>query len=67
MVLNAFSFKVAELGFRVWWEFVPSAQNVADVPSRSRVRPDILDALGCRNQGFIIPEFATWEAQMHLL
>ena len=67
MVLNAFSFKVAELGFRVWWEFVPSAQNVADVPSRSRVRPDILDALGCRNHGFIIPEFATWEAQLHLL
>ena len=30
---------------------------MADVPSRSRVRPDILDALGCRNCEFIIPDY----------
>ena len=44
----SFSFKMAELQFRVWWEFVPSAQNVADLPCRGKeVDEDgLLNALG---------------------
>jgi hypothetical protein len=35
-IVDSFSKRVASLGFRPWIEYVPSAQNVADLPSRDK-------------------------------
>jgi hypothetical protein len=35
-IVDSFSKRVASLGFRPWFEYVPSAQNVADLPSRDK-------------------------------
>ena len=35
-IINAFKVKQAELGLAIWFEYVPSAQNLADLPSRGR-------------------------------
>ena len=35
-IVDAFAKRVASIGFRPWFEYVPSAQNVADLPSRGK-------------------------------
>ena len=35
-IVDSFAKRVASLGFRPWFEYVPSAQNVADLPSRDK-------------------------------
>ena len=69
LILSAFSFKMAELQFRVWWEFVPSAQNVADLPSRGKEDDEdgLLNALGSVLSKFIVPEFGEWNSQIGLI
>jgi hypothetical protein len=69
LILSAFSFKMAELQFRVWWEFVPSAQNVADLPSRGKEDDEdgLLHALGSVLSEFIVPEFGEWNSQIGLI
>ena len=69
LILSAFSFKMAELQFRVWWEFVPSAQNVADLPSRGKEEDEdgLLNRLGSVLSTFIVPEFGEWNSQIGLI
>lgn len=33
-IVNSFNVRQAYLKFRVWWEWVPTHQNIADLPSR---------------------------------
>ena len=62
LILNTFSLRAAELGLRAWFEFAPSAQNIADVPSRRRERPDILDSFESMEIPFVIPDFKYWSS-----
>ena len=61
LILSAFSFKMAELQFRVWWEFVPSAQNVADLPSRGKEDDEdgLLNALGSVLSNLLCPSLVS--------
>ena len=36
-IINAFAIKQAALGMRIWFEWIPSEQNISDLPSRNKL------------------------------
>ena len=36
-IINAFALKQAALGMRIWFEWIPSEQNISDLPSRDKL------------------------------
>ena len=73
-IINAFVMRVARFEFRPWFEYIPSAQNIADLPSRAKWAEyyEVIsaDAEGRRPDGSVasvfvpmkLPDFATWAA-----
>ena len=73
-IINAFVLRVARVEFRPWFEYIPSAQNIADLPSRAKWAEyyEVIgaDAQGRRADGsaasvfvpMVLPDFATWAA-----
>ena len=51
-IVDSFSKRVASLGFRPWIEYVPSAQNVADLPSRDKWS-EYYSVIGADEQGLL--------------
>ena len=66
----------ARLRSRIWFEYVPSEQNIADLPSRGKfgemhavmeaVRADLgVESWGFRNyEHVVLPDFSTWCAPL---
>lgn len=78
-IVNAFSVRAARLEFRPWFEYVPSAQNIADLPSRGKWR-EYYEAIGADASGrgldgkpasifvpTVLPDFSTWAAPLAVL
>ena len=69
-IVNAFKVKQAALRLRVWFEYVPTHQNVADLPSRGKWREmeeilsGVCDEWICFRWKIILPEFETWLAPL---
>ena len=74
-IINAFRLKQAALGMRVWFEWIPSEQNIADLPSRGKASElyRIFDAVSdyisgseweCYEWDMVIPDFSTWIAPL---
>ena len=74
-IINAFKVMQADLGLRIHFEYVPSAQNVADLPSRgafARMREVIETAFGRPlvigqnyfEHDFVLPSFETWNSPL---
>jgi hypothetical protein len=70
-IINAFKVKQAALRLRCWFEYIPSEQNIADLPSRGAFARmmEVIDAV----TGFewilfsytaILPSFSTWDAPL---
>jgi hypothetical protein len=66
-IVNSFNVRQAFLRFRVWWEWVPSSQNIADLPSRWALESivpgavvEILPGIFSSPIPFVIPPFQTW-------
>ena len=71
-LVHVFHAAVAALGCNVWIEYVPSASNVADLPSRldeGEPIPDVLRELGSTvdpEHPLVIPEIeADWRATFY--
>ena len=70
-VINAFKVKQAALRLRCWFEYVPSEQNIADLPSRgaySRML-EVIDAVSSGewtlfSYAAVLPNFSTWDAPL---
>ena len=71
-IINAFKVKQAALSLKAWFEYVPSEQNIADLPSRGlwdRLY-EILDVISpekweCVRYGVVsFSDFSTWEAPL---
>jgi hypothetical protein len=73
-IVDSFSKRVASLGFRPWIEYVPSAQNVADLPSRDKWS-EYYSVIGADEHGFLpsgerasewiemnVPDVSGWSA-----
>ena len=73
-IVDAFSKRVASIGFRPWFEYVPSKQNVADLPSRGKWE-EYFDAIGASASGklpsgedasdfieMVVPEVYGWSS-----
>ena len=61
-IVHAFSSQAARLRFRPWFEYVPSAQNVADLPSRGKWA-EYYAAIGSDSScelTMVLPGFSTW-------
>jgi hypothetical protein len=58
LLLSSMHLRIARLGIRIWIEFVPSALNFADAPSRSDFRQ--LDRLHAIRIPFAFPSLASW-------
>jgi hypothetical protein len=74
-IINAFRLKQAALGMRVWFEWIPSEQNIADLPSRGKASElyRIFDAVSeeisggeweCYEWDMVIPDFSSWTAPL---
>ena len=74
-IINAFRIKQASLGMRIWFEWVPSEQNIADLPSRGKEAElyRVFDAVACvLSDGFwecyeyevVMPDFSSWLAPL---
>ena len=74
-IINAFRLKQAALGMRIWFEWVPSEQNIADLPSRGKASElyRIFDAVSdvvsggewvCYEWDMVLPDFSTWIAPL---
>ena len=70
-IINAFKIRQARLKLRTWFEYVPSAQNVADLPSRGAFDKmfDAIDAVS--GQEWVVysydlcyGDFSTWSAPL---
>ena len=66
-IVNSFNVRQAFLKFRVWWEWIPTHQNIADLPSRwtsldlvlgSSV--EILPGIFSISIPFVLPPFESW-------
>ena len=78
-IINAFKIKQAELKMRIWFEYVPSHQNLADLPSRGKMDEmfQVVAALarmaGANDWVFEhfdevrLPDFSTWLAPLAAL
>ena len=73
-IINSFKVKQAELCMRIHFEYVPSKQNLADLPSRGdfeHMRRVIEEATGifprlaCEQwHECVVPDFRSWEAAL---
>jgi hypothetical protein len=67
MVVNSFKVMQAKRQLRVWFEYVPSEQNIADLPSRRswgelhRVIDSVSGGLWtCFRYDVVIPSYESW-------
>ena len=65
-IINAFKVKQAVLNLRAWFEYIPSEQNIADVPSRGAFDKmmEVIDSVSrCEWTVFkyraVLPDFST--------
>ena len=61
-IVHAFWSQAARVRFRPWFEYVPSAQNVADLPSRGKWS-EFYAAIGSGSSEelkMVLPGFSTW-------
>ena len=58
-MVHAHAATVAALAVSVWFLYVPSAANLADLPSRHDYA--LLTELGSRRVAVVWPEFARWD------
>ena len=58
LLVSSMHLRIARLGIRIWIEFVPSALNFADAPSRGDFRQ--LDRLHAIRIPFSFPSLASW-------
>jgi hypothetical protein len=74
-IINAFKVMQANLGLRIHFEYVPSEQNVADLPSRgafAMMREVIEMVFGSKlvrgqnffEHDFVLPSFETWNSPL---
>ena len=70
-IVNAFKVRQATLGMRAWFEYVPSEQNIADLPSRGHFRKlkRVIDAvMGGEwvlfSYAAVLPKFDSWSAPL---
>lgn len=68
-IINAFKVKQASLRLRAWFEYIPSEQNVADLPSRGAFARmlEVIDAVSsgewtCFTYEPVLPKFSSWMA-----
>ena len=68
-IINAFKVQQASLRLRAWFEYVPSEQNIADLPSRDAFQQmlDVIDAVSggewtCFEYSMVLPKFNSWMA-----
>ena len=73
-IINAFKVKRASLMLRAWFEYVPSEQNVADLPSRGAFHRmmEVIDAVSGAEwtlfeHTMVLPKFESWLAPVDLL
>ena len=73
-IINCFKVKQAALRLRSWFEYVPSEQNIADLPSRGMWDRfmEILDAVSGGTWTMftyapVLPDFSTWDAPLSSL
>ena len=74
-IINAFKVKQAALEIRVWFEYVPSEQNVADLPSRGAWERfyEVVDSVcpagwRCTEYAFVkFSDFSSWESPLREL
>ena len=59
-IINAFRLKQASLGMTIWFEYVPSKQNIADLPSRRDF--ELLRTLGSTWIPPVLPSARGWVA-----
>jgi hypothetical protein len=58
-IVHAYVLMVLRMGVAVWFMFVPSRANIADLPSRHRF--EMLRELGAEWRDFVFPAFAAWD------
>ena len=70
-IVNSFNVRQAFCRFRVWWEWIPSEQNIADLPSRwteaGMIQGEVVEILpGIFSSSipFVLPPFQTWLAPL---
>ena len=70
-IVNSFNVRQVFCRFRVWWEWIPSEQNIADLPSRwtdsSVIQGAVVEILPGISSSFIplvLPPFQTWLAPL---
>ena len=63
-IVDAFAKKVAQLRFRPWFEYVPSAQNIADLPSRGKWAQfaEVTAGRKARRVPMVVPDFSGWSS-----
>jgi hypothetical protein len=59
-LVGAYHLRIARLGARIWIEYVPSAANIADMPSRGNF--ELVESIGAKRIPFIFPSLASWGA-----
>jgi len=63
-IINAFHLQIAALGANVYYEFVPSKCNVADLPSRDEY--ELLDEHGGKRTPMLFPPASDWTGPLDL-
>ena len=73
-IVNAFKIKQASLSLRAWFEYVPSEQNIADLPSRSAFERmlEVIDVVSggewtIFEYSMVLPKFESWLAPLDSL
>ena len=71
LIINYFDLRMADLRMRVWWEWIPSGQNIADLPSRWVLSQlpfspvvEVIPGVSSTFMDFVVPPFHTWEAPL---
>ena len=59
-LVGAYHLRIARLGARIWIEYVPSAANIADMPSRGNF--ELVESIGAKRIPFIFLSLASWGA-----
>jgi len=57
-LVGAYHLRIARLGARIWIEYVPSAANIADMPSRGNF--ELIESIGAKRIPFVFPSMASW-------
>ncbi len=63
-MINAFNLQIAALGAHVFYEFVPSKCNVADLPSWYEF--ELLEEHGGRRTAMLFPPVSDWMGPLDL-